>query len=70
MKHSPARLLLLPRKVVVRDSFISPSECASILQELEHSYWHSSAIINKHTGRVRLEVQEQPWKHDLSSGMV
>ncbi len=50
---------LRPRTLIVRDSFISASECASILRELEHSYWHSSAIINKRSGRVRLEVLEK-----------
>lgn len=60
MSRSPAPTPLLPaRSVIVRDAFISPAECASILRELDHSYWHSSAIINKRTGRVRLEVQER-----------
>ena len=49
---------LLPRQVLVVDSFVSKEICNQILDDLEHSYWHSSAVIEFRSGRHYSAVRE------------
>jgi prolyl 4-hydroxylase len=50
---------LLPRDVLVVDSFVSRETCSQILEELDYSYWHSSAVLELRSGRRHSEVRER-----------
>jgi prolyl 4-hydroxylase len=49
---------LLPRQVLVVDSFLSEDVCGQILEDLESSYWHSSSVLQLRSGRHYSEVRE------------
>jgi prolyl 4-hydroxylase len=49
---------LLPREVLVVDSFVSVAICNRILRDLEHSYWHSSEVVRLQSGGRHSEIQE------------
>jgi prolyl 4-hydroxylase len=49
---------LLPRQVLVIDSFVSEEVCGQILDDLESSYWHSSSVLQLRSGRQYSEVRE------------
>ena len=50
--------LLLPRDVLIVDSFVGKRTCTRILEELENSYWHSSVVVHLRSGRTHSEVRE------------
>jgi len=49
---------LSPRQVLVVDSFISLGLCDQILEDLDCSYWHSSSVIQRRSGRLHTEIRE------------
>ena len=49
---------LLPRQVLVVDSFVSGEVCGQILEDLDSSYWHSSSVLQRRSGRHHSEVRE------------
>jgi prolyl 4-hydroxylase len=49
---------LLPRQVLVVDSFVSGELCGQILEDLDSAYWHSSSVLQLRWGRHYSEVRE------------
>ena len=52
------RRKLLPRQVLVVDSFVSEEDCGQILDDLESCHWHSSSVLQLRSGRQYSEVRE------------
>ncbi len=49
---------LLPRQVLVVDSFLSRVLCDRILADLDYSYWHSSGVVEVRSGRRQTQIRE------------